>query len=231
MKKSYLKSPYFLQMVKFNDYVRVHNSEPCYDYRSNKDVFFGPACGMKPIKIASQNNFKKMIFFDLSQTQLKFYEYFCRFFDGASNLEGLVVSFKKRYKNSIFKIDVENLNVSYYEKKRRLFVENNFSSRKEYFDALKKFQNIQKEFIHLDLIKNYKKLKSESNNIYFWVSNIFDFEIYKKTTDIDLETRLKKLIDYNKDKNIVYDIQYKNLRGVYTGSEINNILSEHAATR
>jgi hypothetical protein len=231
MKKSYLKSPYFLQMVKFNDYVRVHNSEPCYDYRSNKDVFFGPACGMKPIKIASQNNFKKMIFFDLSQTQLKFYEYFCRFFDGASNLEGLVVSFKKRYKNSIFKIDVENLNVSYYEKKRRLFVENNFSSRKEYFDALKKFQNIQKEFIHLDLIKNYKKLKSESNNIYFWVSNIFDFEIYKKTTDIDLETRLKKLIDYNKDKNIVYDIQYKYLRGVYTGSEINNILSEHAATR
>lgn len=229
--KKYKTSPYFLQMVKFNDYVRVHNSEPCYDFKSDKDVFFGPACGMKPIKIASQNNFKKMIFFDLSQTQLKFYEYFCRFFDGASNLEGIIIGFKKRYKNSIFKIDVTDLDVSYYEEKRKLFVENNFSSRKEYFEALKNFQNIQKEFLHLDLIKNYRKLKTNSNNVYFWVSNIFDFDIYKKTTNINIESSLKKLIDFNKEKNIVYDIQYKNLRGVYTGGEINNFLNEHAATR
>jgi len=227
----YKNSPFFLQRVKFNDYVRVHNSEPCYTHTGNYDYFLGPSCGLKPIKIAWHNNFKKMVFFDLSQTQLKFYEeVFCRYFNGA-NLEGLVLMFKKKYKNSIFKIDVTDLDVSYYEEKRKLFIQDNFSSREEYFDACKKFEDIPKEFMHLDLIKKYKTLPLDLDNIYFWASNIFDFDIYKQTTSINLEKKLKEFLDWYKDKNIVFDIQYKDKCGVFNSSEINNFLNEHAVTR
>lgn len=229
--KKYKNKPFYIQMVKFNDYVRVHNSEPCYNYSGNCDFFFGPACGLKPIKIAWQNNFKKMIFFDLSQTQLKFYEEaFCRYFNGV-NLEGLVLMFKNKYRNSIFKTDVTDLDVSYYEEKRKIFIKDNFSSQTEYFDAFKKFQETSKEFIHLDLIKKYKTLSTDLNNIYFWVSNIFDFDIYKQTTNINLERRLKEFLDWYKEKNIVFDIQYKDKRGVFTSNEINNFLNEHAIAR
>lgn len=219
----YKAAPYLVQFLKLNDYVRVFNSEPYYKHEGEYDIFVGPACGFKPIMIASQIKFKKMILFDISKTQLEFYKLFTKYYNG-SNMRGLITLFKRRYKHSIFKSDINNLNLSFYDERLRTTIDTWFKTRKNLFTALKRFENVEKEFIHLDLVKNFKTLKIEHKKIYFWVSNIFDFDIYKKITNINLDKALLSFANQYKNKEIVFDIQHKEHNGIFTLKELNTNL-------
>jgi hypothetical protein len=64
--EKYKTAPYSIQLLKLNDYVRVFNSEPVYSTDKKCNIFLGPSCGFKPVKISEGQNFKKMFFFDIS---------------------------------------------------------------------------------------------------------------------------------------------------------------------
>jgi hypothetical protein len=219
--EKYKTAPYSIQLLKLNDYVRVFNSEPVYSTDKKYNIFLGPSCGFKPVKISENQNFKKMIFFDISLTQLEFYKFFIANFKGF-DMSGVVRSFKNIYYDSIFKTDVNSLDLSFYDQKLDETIKNWFQSKKAFLKAWDKFLEVEKEFVHLDLIKNFESLQIAQDDIYFWLSNIFDFEIYKQTTNINLDKRLSKLSNHYNDKNIIFDLQYGKHSGLFTSSGINN---------
>lgn len=219
--EKYKTAPYSIQLLKLNDYARVFNSEPVYSTNKKYNIFIGPSCGFKPVKISEGQNFKKMFFFDISLTQLEFYKYFIANFKGC-NISGVVRGFKNIYYDSIFKTDVNSLDLSYYDQKLDTTIKTWFQSKKLFLKAWDKFLEVEKEFIHLDLIKNFEVLPVVQDDIYFWVSNIFDFEIYKQTTSINLDKRLLKLCNHYSNKNIVFDLQYGKHSGLLALTDINN---------
>jgi len=222
--KEYCKAPYSLQYLKYLNYVRVFNSEPFLIKDAPLEILYTPCCGFKCVYLNFRYNFKKIFLYDISPAQITFFKSLIKNWNGKLKISDFILNFKKKYQTSIFKTDVKDLKIDFYDIKFNQMINQYYSNNENFVKAWEKFLNTPKDILKLDITKEYKKIKT-SDNCYFSFSNIFEFEIASCfLTEKQRKDSFKKCMSYFKKSNkSLFELKFLNNNGIFNNEEIINI--------
>ncbi|NBO98983.1 MAG: hypothetical protein EBU90_02475 [Proteobacteria bacterium] len=222
--KDYCSAPYSLQFIKYLNYVRVFNSEP-FLYKNRKlDILYTPCCGFKSVYLNNKYTFKKIILYDISPAQIQFYTFLIENWNGKKKISSIIKEFKAKFKNSIFKTDITETPLTFYDKKFDEMIHIYYKSKGEFLRAWVKFLRTKKEIMALDITKDYNRINSVGKG-YYSLSNIFDFDVAScfYTPKQRREKFKQCILHLTKNKNSLFEFKFEDNNGIFTAKEIFDI--------